>query len=1562
MRKEGFILFLLLLSVSHASVSYYQYYGSFTVNEPDSEIGFSYSYDSGITPEFSLKLFRVYPGELHDYQSKNHFEDLVKEWHLRAPGKLHRKFIRSEYDPGTLKHNSIYEWTWRYEKDGRVGMKLGKGIYVYRQNAYNSLVVVSDLDLQYRTDGSKHVFLVTKDGISVPCDFYLISDSGLQEYHSDEGVLEASGLHEMIYVRSGEDELAFVIPQYYSYQYYDQQRSVIYTDRPVYRPNQTIYYKAIFWEEGPGKNLLSGNRVDLQIYDSKYQAVYREQMYTDSYGAVAGSYFIPEDAATGDYSIRINDPFYAYSAFKVEEYRKPEFSLDLEFDKPFFLEKESVTGTINASYYFGEPVPDLTVGYEIYGTPEHRPCSGFYDCMSTKQYYGGIGELEHKGTVQTGTQGTASISFRPKAKGYQETYNIVLKAADKSRKEVEKTAQVKVAPALFRLSAYPERYYYGAGDLVEVKVSAMDHAGQPVTTYVDAAVFRRDYYLFGKYHESLQETKSFEVQEGKGSFSIIPQAGGEYAVNLSSEDELGNPVHQQFVFRVYSDSVRFYSQDLQLSTDREYYVEGDTATVFIELPEPGASGILSVEGASLHKAIPLSTSSSIILAEVPIEEGYSPNVYISYSYVKDGMRYSSSKNIPVPPTDKALNLTIRTDRSSYSTGQEVIYDIQATDSAGTPARASLSLGIVDEAIYDIYPDTSADLFLSFNQQVSNTVQSYFTQVARAEQGSAAYLVIAVLVLLFLLLLAGFFYIYIDFIKGKKVWAIITWIGASAISIYLMLIGLGVFLIDWYVLGIIILLMSLAIVPLILCMLVVGIGGIFIYAMKRVSKEPKKVSIKWPIIIVVVIVVMVSLFMLFLFSMSFGRSFVSKSSESLQSMDMANSVGSMPLPSFAGGLAREEEEALPEPKIRRYFPDTMYWKPDIETDIEGKATVKVTLPDSLTTWRATLKGYTKDFDAGSVLHSIVVKQDVIVRLVAPRTLTQTDTLTVSGNVHNYGDDTVTAYVSLSADNAAQVVGETMKTVSLPPGSDERVDFQVKAEGCCNTTLKVVAKTVSGSDAMELVIPVVPKGIMESESEAGMIQDSYEKRFSIPYDIDTEASSLTYRLSPTLAGSAISSLSYLADYPYGCAEQTMNKFLPDLIVVDTIRKLGLREPYLESELPRMVESGVKRLYELQNPDGGFGWWNNDMSSPYMSAYVAHGLWKARELGFPVDSQRITDALSFLEHHVSLESDPNLQAYEFYVLSETEPVELPPILFGFGLNSYGRAMMAMALHNNDDARYKGFMDRLADDATCSDSGCYWESEGSWRYTTIETTSQAVIALLRTGHDPALAEKGIMYLLSQRKGDRWRSTRDTAIAIEAIAMHLSGSGELDAEYTIRIYQDDALADEIRITRENILKEHIVILDPEPDTRIRIEKSGPGKLYFNSLFDYYITSERISPKGSGFHVERQYSTASAHPGHEMEVTLRIKADKDYEYVHLEEFFPSGCEFVKGQHLNGTHYDIRDEKLDIFYTRLSAGEQTIKYRLRAEIPGTYTAMPARTDIMYLPEVFGHSGTTGFEII
>jgi len=197
---------------------------------------------------------------------------------------------------------------------------------------------------------------------------------------------------------------------------------------------------------------------------------------------------------------------------------------------------------------------------------------------------------------------------------------------------------------------------------------------------------------------------------------------------------------------------------------------------------------------------------------------------------------------------------------------------------------------------------------------------------------------------------------------------------------------------------------------------------------------------------------------------------------------------------------------------------------------------------------------------------------------------------------------------------------------------------------------------------------------------------------------------------------------------------------------------------------------------------------------------------------------------------------------------------------------------------------------------------------------------------------------------------------------MHLSGSGELDAEYTIRIYQDDALADEIRITRENILKEHIVILDPEPDTRIRIEKSGPGKLYFNSLFDYYITSERISPKGSGFHVERQYSTASAHPGHEMEVTLRIKADKDYEYVHLEEFFPSGCEFVKGQHLNGTHYDIRDEKLDIFYTRLSAGEQTIKYRLRAEIPGTYTAMPARTDIMYLPEVFGHSGTTGFEII
>jgi len=491
-----------------------------------------------------------------------------------------------------------------------------------------------------------------------------------------------------------------------------------------------------------------------------------------------------------------------------------------------------------------------------------------------------------------------------------------------------------------------------------------------------------------------------------------------------------------------------------------------------------------------------------------------------------------------------------------------------------------------------------------------------------------------------------------------------------------------------------------------------------------------------------------------------------------------------------------------------------------------------------------------------------------------------------------------------------------------------------------------------------------GVEESIYEAGLIIDNYNRDINIPYKIDRDSSEFTYYLSPTLAKTALQSLGYLTGYPHGCVEQTMNKFLPNIIVLDAIDRLGLKQSRLRDSLPPMVASGIARLYTFQHQDGGFGWWKNDQSDPHMTAFVADGLIRAKKSGFNVDEQKLTNAMGFVAEHIKDDKDQNRQAYEYYVLSKDKPIDIPRLFFDLNLNDYGRALIAMALYNNNDTRYKDYMNKLLGSAICEQDYCYWRSSGrSWRYNNIETTSYAIVALIHTETETDFIEKGIRYLMKNKRGNKWYSTKDTSIAVYAITEYLKYSDELNPDYYLKIYQDEEKIEDIHITKDNVLDfDGTISFIPEPESNIRIEKEGTGRLYYSSSIDYYIVSEDIAPKDNGFGITRTYSENIVESGVEFTVTMIIRADEDYEYVHIEEFIPSGAEIItKDTFSSSSYYNVRDEKIDIFYNQLSKGTHTFTYKMRAEIPGIYTAMPARVDIMYSPEIFGHSGTTKLRI-
>ncbi len=110
---------------------------------------------------------------------------------------------------------------------------------------------------------------------------------------------------------------------------------------------------------------------------------------------------------------------------------------------------------------------------------------------------------------------------------------------------------------------------------------------------------------------------------------------------------------------------------------------------------------------------------------------------------------------------------------------------------------------------------------------------------------------------------------------------------------------------------------------------------------------------------------------------------------------------------------------------------------------------------------------------------------------------------------------------------------------------------------------------------------------------------------PAGIESNTRKLTVTLTPTIAGTVFGALDYLTSYPYGCTEQTMSSFLPDVLVSDALKKLGVKSNVDPAVLNKQVQAGLDRLYNYHHPDGGWGWWQTDDSSAFMTAYVLAGL---------------------------------------------------------------------------------------------------------------------------------------------------------------------------------------------------------------------------------------------------------------------------------------------------------------------------------------------------------------------
>jgi len=1354
-----------------------------------------------------------------------------------------------------------------------------KGLYLvevaYHELRAYTLVVVTDLALVSKTSpGQVLLFVVRRDSGTPVEGATAVVFNNHQELA--RGTTDASGVFQSTFEQVkvdnsimlatvGQDVAATSVEPFF---FFDTSATdyvgYIYTDRPVYRPTHEVDFKGVVRARRGGQFSLDvPGPVTVEVADANQKTIYQQKLELSPFGSFHGSLTLSPLSALGTYGITAHiGEKRLYGTFEVQEYKKPEFEVAVSTDKPRFLQGEMIQGTISARYYFGAPVSGGHVKYSIfrsgYGFPYWRILWGDEDFEgdegegnANEDYFGqeikqGAGQLDADGVLHV------TLPTEVDAQKHDYRYRIEAHVTDASNREIMGGRGVIVTYSTVVVLLETDRYVYAPGQQADITVHTLDYDSNPISADVQLKFESHRSWGSNAPSEVLSQAGVSTDARGVAHYTYTVPRVPWLTVSASSSD--GNQRAATFSTSLWISNVGAAEEEgvirpVDIYPDKHSYKPGDTAHVLIATHAPGAQVLVTTEGQQVYTWSLHPAAGDSLMVDVPIEERLEPNFFLNIAFVRNEQLLEGSKNISVPATEKVLKVTVETDKPEYRPGEKVTYTVTAQDAQGRPVNAELSLGVVDEAIYAVRPDSVDPPEKVFYARAWDKV---FTQF------STTY---------------------------------------------------------WFM----------------------GYSGQHRMELAQLRAPTRLADFKNPQTV--------------------------------------------------------------QPKVRKFFPDTIQWLPTLATDASGKAHASFNFPDSLTTWRATVRAVTRNTLVGQVVAKVITRKNLILRLETPRFMEQGDTATLTGIVHNYLSTDKTAKVSLHAQGV-ELASPAEASVKVPKNGEAVVTWTVRASKIAQAKFLAKALTDEESDALELEMPVEPWGLQQGVAQSGALRsdkDEIKRSLILPQEVNADASTLRIDLAPSIAGTLMSALDYLATYPYGCVEQTMSSFLPNILVTKAVKDLGLAPPAASAELEKKIAAGLQRLDTFQHDDGGWGWWQTDETHPFMTAYVVAGLAQAKAAGYPIDEQRLKNGRDSLLKQIK--ENPralaDIRVYMVYALALSGDVDrdLVEALYSSRekLSAHGQALMALLLMQLKDSRAQEFVRLLEASAHSEGPFVSWKSEREEMLdfasdNSFETTAYALKALANLDPKSDLLPRAARWLIEHRSdGYYWESTEQTATAIYGLIDYLKVSGELKPNYTLSVYLNGQKLADRNITEKDVANPlPIVLTAAAPQVHaganeVRIVKSGAGVLYWSASASYFSREPKPAPAGSyALNVVREYFKLApeqrnnhivyseqplpgpVETGDVLEVRLTVSTTQDEQYLQIEDPIPAGFDFIEQEGLYElkekpswwdfyyTQREFHDDRAALFSTTFQRGQGQFHYLLKAATPGTFQANPARVLPMYEP--------------
>ena len=1110
-------------------------------------------------------------------------------------------------------------------------------------------------------------------------------DIKAENYTSDKnGLFKLKKIKEyrniLFQIKAGADELFLDENNYNTYyNSYEQPLQTkpitfLFTDRSIYRPGQTVYFKGIILQKGNKANesiILPSFNTSLQLKDANNQKLTEQKMVTNEFGSYHGSFKLPEGSLNGQFSL-YDTATKVYQYFSVEEYKRPKFFVEVQKPKGTYRLLDSITVTGTAKAYAGNNIDGAKVTYRVVRKVRYPIWFGWGGFVRKGGRIGyPMGNSEEveitNGDATTGANGSFNITFKALPdesvdKKSQPTfyYEVSADITDLNGETRSGNTAVAVAHQMLQLEInMPERLSVDSMKNILIKSTNLNDIEEKTIATVTiqhlktpAKIFRErywdqpdqfimsqdEYYGYFPYdvYKNENEVKNYEAGDKifektdstNGAPIVIGKAiaAGWYKIVATAKDKYGEVVRTEKFVQLYSKkSVEASYNPVEIIADKNSAEPGQKINYSIKT---GFQNIWLIHTLSKvdevnNTSYQTTRSAQPLKNEIAVNETDRGGIALSYAFVQHNRVYKGNESFDIPWNNKELTINYATFRDKLLPGSEEKWKVKISGNKGEKVAAEMLVSMYDASLDQFKPHGWSAL--NIWPRLYNTIswmQNGFEAINSEEYNRRGNDYVTPMAKSYdHLILSSFVY---DGIPGSGMNIRIRGLSNMAPSVVMDMTLEGK---------------------------VAGVAD--------AQKSRKQTN--------------------------------SKFEEKESKADSVMHYTGMP----------SQPQTENQPQIRKNFNETAFFFPDLKTDADGNVEFSFTMPEALTQWKLMTFAHTKLLASGYSEKTTVTQKPLMVQPNAPRFLREGDRIEFSAKIINLSDKEIAGTTQLELLDAAtnKPVDGWFKNIfptqylTVAAGQSAAVKFPIEIPFNFNSamTYRIIAKSTATSDSKdtgknvnssnysplgnggsfsdgeEMALPVLTNRMLVTESMPINLRNETTKNFTFQKLLNSGSSqtisnhALTVEYTSNPAWYAVQALPYLMEYPYECAEQTFNRYYANIMATyvsnsmpkikavfekwraaDTAAllsnlqkneelKLALLQetPWVleaqnESQQKRNIallfdmvkmsnetDKAITQLKDMQSSNGGFVWFKGGPDDRYITQYIITGIGHLKKL---------------------------------------------------------------------------------------------------------------------------------------------------------------------------------------------------------------------------------------------------------------------------------------------------------------------------------------------------------------